>query len=119
MSKHTPGPWELCAYKVAFPGRIVPISDTVFGKEIRSDGPIADVLCPVTMDIGTYEANCLLIAASPDLLKALDIAYGLIVELDENKGRETKVMEKWWHEGGPGAVQFIEDAIRKARKEGE
>lgn len=69
MSEHTPGPWvcNLETYEIS-----TAISDTVMFAEDRADDPTDEDF-----------ANARLIAAAPEMLEALEMVYGRLMDYPE------------------------------------
>ena len=88
-SKHTPGPWWV--------GKIFPdiIIEDNAGKEIRQYVP----------EDGQWEADAMLMAAAPDLVKACELLFDRIKDL--NCEIDLESLED--------AMNEVETAINKAR----
>lgn len=76
----TPGPWKINTAGSAKAGEPFKITEIyVYAPNTQDDTAVcADIIDPVTQE--PSEANALLIAAAPDLLAALKVAYDLIAE---------------------------------------
>ena len=104
MSDHTPGPWT---YRIA-EGQIA------VTHWIDADGalPVADVKVQ-----SASVANARLIAASPDLLEALEVALLHIERMTYEAGRTGMEAEKWGTTAQPPGesdMMVIRAAIAKA-----
>ena len=78
MSKHTPGPWSICSAEPFLFGK----------KQGEGIGPIGFVYGPSfaeRSELGQEAmANARLIAAAPDLLKALQMAFELLQSVPDD-----------------------------------
>ena len=76
MSKHTPGPWHL---------RVDPIHQGQYFIRVQSYGfaPLATVRGDKRSTLKDSEANARLIAAAPDLLKALKAIVKSLADQDD------------------------------------
>ena len=95
-TKHTPGPWDY-----AGPSDIGRDSYSIYGS-----GPLAHTAGP--SDYGdAAEANARLIAASPELLEACEVANRFFEENDDFTDGEYPI---------PGFILDMRIAIKKARR---
>ena len=79
MSKHTPGPWYQVGYWVEVEDDDVPDICSCHPKYIGQSH--------LKFDLKTIEANARLIAAAPDLLKALKLAKKIIGHPDDDASK--------------------------------
>lgn len=103
MNKHTPGPWKIkkkfCAYRFfALHNYLIPVEHPNGGYIAYASANKFDA---------NSRANARLIAAAPDMLKALERVYEYNKHFVCAEGLESELLE------------VIEKAIRKAKGEGD
>ena len=105
MSKHTPGPWEWDGGGFVFGPDDSRLRRCPYVAQIRDGGLSED----------TLDANARLIAASPDMLAALNGLVGLIEAGGiYNLAKGVQLGQTAWFVKATDAVKHANDAIAKA-----